>query len=126
MRPHGNSKEKQLFSRTKSSTIQLLKQSAKAKNPRKALREFENLKGEVMGAKSGCDLPRNYKQVKNLKYSTKKPSKLTSLPYVDFLAHVMPMCKDSLGSGEVFVRAVEGAPEPMCVLATVTRFFNQE
>jgi len=30
----------------------------------------------------------------------------------------MQMCKDSLGSGEVFVRAVEGAPEPMCVLAT--------
>jgi len=23
-----------------------------------------------------------------------------------------------LGSGELFVRAVEGAPEPMCVLAT--------
>jgi len=71
-----------------------------------------------MGAKSACDLPRNYKQVKNLKYSAKKPSKLTSLPRVDVLAQVMQMCKDSLGSGEVFVRAVEGAPEPMCVLAT--------
>ena len=30
----------------------------------------------------------------------------------------MQMCKDSLGPGEVFVRVVEGAPEPMCVLAT--------
>jgi len=121
VRAHGNSKGKHPFRRTKPSTIRLLKQSAQTKVPRKALREIENVKGGVMGAKSGCDLPRNYKQVINLKYSARKHSKgssTASLPHVDVLAHVMQMCKDSLGSDEVFVQSVDCAPEPMCVLAT--------
>lgn len=33
-----------------------------------------------------------------------------NLPGVDVLTHVMQVCKDSVGSGEVFVRSVEGAP----------------
>ena len=37
---------------------------------------------------------------------------------MDVLANVMQMCKDSLGSNEIFVQSVECAPEPMCVLAT--------
>ncbi len=74
-----------------------------------------------MGATSACDLPRNRKQVYNLKYSAKNQSKLPStstFPRVDVLAHVMQMCKESSSSETVFVRSVEGAPEPMCVLAT--------
>ena len=35
----------------------------------------------------------------------------------DVLAQVMQMCKDSANSG-MFVRSVEAAPEPMCILAS--------
>ena len=35
----------------------------------------------------------------------------------DVLAQVMHMCKESVGS-EMFVRSVEAAPEPMCILAS--------
>ncbi len=74
-----------------------------------------------MGANSACDLPRNRKQVHNLKYSAKSHSKLpstSSFPRADILAHVMQMCKESSSSNTAFVRSVEAAPEPMCVLAT--------
>ena len=55
LRPHGNSKGKQLFKRTKPSVIQQLKEASKNKPPKKVLREIENIQGGVMGAKSGCD-----------------------------------------------------------------------
>ena len=35
----------------------------------------------------------------------------------DVLAQVMQMCKESMDSG-MFVRSVEAAPEPMCILAS--------
>lgn len=76
-----------------------------------------------MGANSACDLPRNRKQVHNLKYtySGKNHPNLpstSSLPRTDVLAHVMQICKESSNSGAVFTRSVEAVPEPMCVLAT--------
>ena len=59
IKPHGNSKGKKPFTRTKPSTLNLLKESVKTKPPRKALREVENVMGGVMGAKLACDLPRD-------------------------------------------------------------------
>ena len=55
--PHGNSKSKKPFSRTKPSIIHCLKESAQSKTSQKVLREIENEQGGVMGAKSVCDLP---------------------------------------------------------------------
>ena len=75
-----------------------------------------------MGANSACDLPRNRKQVKNLKYSAKSHSQGSA----DVLAHVMQMCKDSSDSDTVYVQSVEGAPEPMCVLATKQQLVDIE
>ena len=121
LRPHGNSKGKEPFCRTKPSTIKLLKESVQTKAPRKALREVENLVGGVVTAHSASDLPRDRKQVDNLKYATQQSTTSTSSNWSsknDVLAHVMQMCKDTFGADAEFIRAVEAAPEPMCVLAT--------
>ena len=88
----------------------------KTKQPLKALREVENIRGGVINAKSGCDLPWDRKQVHNLKYGSKSPPcSSTSISPTDMLAQVMQMCKDSSGC-EAYVRSVEAAPEPMCVV----------
>lgn len=79
-----------------------------------------------MGAKSACDLPQSRKQAENLKYSTKNPSPTSSISHADVLAHVMQLCKESTGSDAVFVRSVEAAPEPMCVLATYQQLVSIE
>ena len=84
-------KDEKPFSRTKPSTLSLLKESVKTKPPRKALREVENVLGGVMGAKLACDLPRNRKQVKNLKYNINGAACTQN----DVLAHVMQVCKVS-------------------------------
>ena len=75
-----------------------------------------------MGAKLACDLPRDWKQVKNLKYNSSGPSSTQT----DVLAHVMQLCKDSYGSKDVFVQSVEAAPEPMCVSATKQQLMDIE
>ena len=127
LKPYGNSKKKKkLFSRSKPSTIELLKKSAQTSAPRKALREeVENLRGGVVGVQSGCDLPRNRKQVYNLNY-VKKNSHLGScssscgnIQRTDILAQVMQMCKESTDSG-MFVRSVEAA---MCIPASDIEWF---
>ena len=81
-----------------------------------------------MGAKSACDLPRNRQQVKNLKCSLKngQSSSNESHSNTDVLAQVMQMCKESSGGETAFVRSVECAPEPMCVLATDQQLVDME
>ena len=120
LKPHGNKKDKP-FCRSKPSTLQLLKESAQRNAPRKALQEVENIRGGVLGAQSGCDLPRNHKQIYNLNYAKKyqhlSSSASSSIPHTDVLAQVMRMCKESSGLS-AFVRSVEAAPEPMCILAS--------
>ena len=122
--------KKKNYSRNKPSTIELLKKSAQTKAPREALREVENLRGGVVGAKSGCDVPRNRMQVYNLNYAKKKSHlSSSSLPSgiqrTDILAQVMHMCKESTDSG-MFVRSVEAAPEPMCILASDQQLMDIE
>ena len=92
----------------------------------KALREIENVRGGVMNAKSGCDLPRDRKQVHNLKYASKtRPCTSTNIPSTDVLAHVMQICKESSGS-DAYVRSVEAAPEPMCIVSTDQQLLDME
>ena len=98
VKPHGNSKRKQPFSRTKPSVIKRIKASSCTKAPRKVLREIENSQGGVMHAKAACDLPRNRKQVKNLKHSSMPSAGNLSN---DVLAHVMEACKSS----DTFIRS---------------------
>ena len=121
IKPHGNSKKQLSFKRTKPSTLKLVKKAVKEnKRPLRVLREVENIQGGVMSAKSGCDLPRNRRQVYNAKQANKVGGETlcSSIPRQDTLAEVMQMCKDTSSSTDAFIRSVEAAPEPMCVLAT--------
>jgi len=54
--------------------------------------------------------------VDNLKHTAKLVT-ASSFQH-DILAHVLQMCKDTKGTDAEFVRSIEAAPEPMCVLAT--------
>lgn len=129
IKPHGNSKGKTPFSRCKPSTIKKLKVSAQVKAPTKALQEIENSMGGIMGARSPCDLPRDRKQVYNIVSAAKRQSEnmstSSSASCKDVLAQVMQKCKETSGS-QAYVRAVEGAPEPMCVLTTDQQLIDLE
>lgn len=131
IKPHGNSKGKMPFSRCKPSTIKKLKTSAAHKPPTKALREVENTMGGIMEARSPCDLPRNRKQVYNINCAAKRcveSSLLSTSPTIsriDVLAQVMQKCKETVGS-QAYIRSVEAAPEPMCVLATDQQLLDLE
>ena len=104
----------------------MLKESVKTKQPVKALREVENIRGGIMNAKSGCDLPRDCKQVHNLKYASKTtPCTSINIPPTDVLVQVMQMCKESSGL-DAYVRSVEAAPEPMCVVCTDQQILDIE
>ena len=122
IKPHGNTKKKDTsFKRTKPSTLKMLKKGVQEKKrPLKVLREVENIQGGVMNAKSGCDLPRDRRQIYNAKMASKsRADEVSKSDYrKDTLAQVMQMCKDSSSSTDAFIRSVEAAPEPMCVLAT--------
>jgi len=123
IQPCGNSKKKGAFQRTKLSTLKLIKASvAENKRPLKVLKEVENSQGGVMEAKLSCDLPRDRRQVYNFKSAHEakhqKSSIPTGIPRSDTLAHVMRECKESSSTGEAFIRSVQAASEPMCVLAT--------
>ena len=122
IKPHGNNKKMSTsFKRTKPSTLKMLKKGVQENNrPLKVLREVENIQGGVMNAKSGCDLPRDRRQIYNAKMASKASADKTSKSDCkkDTLAQVMQMCKDTCSSTDAFIRSVEAAPEPMCVLAT--------
>ena len=90
----------------------MLKESVKTKQPLKALREVENIRGSIMNAKSGCDFPQDRKQVHNLKYASKTiPCTSTNIPPTDVLAQVMQMCSMS---GQLKL------PQNQCVLCLQT------
>lgn len=110
-----------MFRRTKPSTLNLIKQGVEEnKRPLKVLKEVENIKGGMMKADRSCDLPRNRRQIYNMKSISKvdSTSLAHNMPRNDTLAQVMMMCKETVSSSDAFVRCVEAAPEPMCILAT--------
>ena len=90
IKPHGNSKKKGAFQRTKPSTLKLIKASmAENKHPLKILKEVERSQGGVMQAKLGCSLPRNRRQVYNFKSAHGSKHESTGIPHSDTLAQVM-------------------------------------
>jgi len=74
-----------------------------------------NQKGGIVNAKAVGDLPRNRRQVYNLKVKGDSDG-------TDALLTVMTICKQSLGKDEdSFIHNVTSAPEPMCVMCTDTQ-----
>ena len=82
-----------------------------------------------MSARSACDLPRDRNQVYNIKAVKKSRALQATTPsgisQTNVLAQIMLMCKESSGS-QAYVRSVEAAPEPMCVLATEQQLIDLE
>lgn len=111
-KPHGNSKSAKPFVCTTPSTLQKLKECRKTNQSSKlAVSKVTKEKGGIVSAKAIGDIPRNRKQVYNI-----KPPKADDN---DALLSVMAMCKQSIDKDEEpFVRMVTSAPEPMCVLCT--------
>lgn len=121
VRPHGNSRRKQLpFCRTMPSTLLSLKDKASAHPPKAAIDVVYTEKGGIMKAASVGQLPRNYQQVSNLRRDVAAKPNLplcSAKGTRDPLFMVMEqskLCK----SQEKFVRIVTASPEPMSVLAT--------
>lgn len=69
------------------------------------------VKGWIVNAKAIGEIPRNRRQVYNIKHPKTDET--------DALLSVMAMCKESMDKDEdFFVRLVTSAPEPMCVMCT--------
>ena len=113
LKPHGNSIGKTPYRRTKPSTLCKIKEGVTTKAPRQVLHEIENSMGGVINAQAGCDLPCNRQQAYNARKAVTK-----DVPGKDTLAEMMRICKEAANSKEVYVRAVEAAPEPTCILAS--------
>jgi len=109
VRPHGNSKTSEPFVRTLPSTFADLNEVASSTTPKPAVHMISSQCGGVVGASSAGSLPRNERQVKDMR----KRKKITS-GTLDPLHSVMMMCKDTMKD---FVRAVTGAPDYMIVIA---------
>ncbi|MBC6401887.1 MAG: hypothetical protein GDA37_12950 [Ekhidna sp.] len=69
--------------------------------------------GDVIGQKSSGSRLRNTQQVSNARRQLKMKQGGDCQ-----LAEAMELCKSGLNSSEDFVRSVQAAPEPMCILAT--------
>ena len=70
-------------------------------------------------AQTSCDLPRNIHQAKNFRKSQATgKGKGAAVGKHDTLAEVMRRCKEEASDKQPFIRAVAGAPEPMCVMAS--------
>ena len=109
VRPHGNSKRSESYIRTMPSTLKELTEVASEKTPKPAVHSISSHHGGIVGASSARSLPRNERQVKNIRRKIK-----SSGGSLDPLHSVMMMCKDTMKD---FVRAVTGAPDYMVFLA---------
>lgn len=119
-KPHGNSKSSMPFVRATPSTLQKLKDCCKnSQTPKQAISNVTNQKGGIVNSKAVGDIPRNRRQV----YNIKKPHYDDS----DALLSVMAMCKQSMDKDQdPFVRIVTSAPEPMCIMCTNSQLNDVE
>ena len=109
--PHKNSKSTTPYKRTHPSTIQQIKEVAKDHRPSSAfeLVDEEMEKEDHLGIGK---LPRSRKQVSDIR------KKLFATQSTDDLAVMMERCKYNEAGNPQFVRSVQAAPQPLCVLAT--------
>ena len=113
---HGNSKDAEdgtPYYRTKTSARQKMEVIAKTSKPRNVYHYLFEEAGGVSGCQSMGDLPRNSKQVSNVRYKL-SDSKSNDK---DGLYEIMKKCVDEQSRSNPFIRNVQAAPEATCVLA---------
>lgn len=112
---HGNSHQpSESYIRTQPSTLQKVKEERAAccnSTPKSIVAKITEKEGGIVKCRSPSVLPRNRKQVENVRVPSSKT------PNTDLLYAVMEMCLKAKSGGEQFVQSVQAAPEPMAVLA---------
>ena len=109
IKPHGNSKGKQPFFRTSTSTKKRIQQLASSSTPKAVVSQLTKERGGEIEARGISGLPRNCRQVS---YARKRHSSTHSDP----LYSIMLECKLSQGTSNEFVQDVKAAPFPMSVM----------
>ena len=123
VKPHGNSNSSAPYFRTAASAKIEYSEIAASNTPKSAVQLAIHKQGGELEAKGFSKLPRNVQQMKNLRRSGKKKDS-------NVLYSVMLQCKLSQGKDNAYVRDVQAAPEPQCVLfydwqiADLTRFLT--
>ena len=114
--PHGNAKHQVVpYHRTQKSTIEKLKQTGG--KPKWVVASVHDDAGGSVGAKSASELPRDRRQVYNVRqFSGDKASQSCSHARPDPFFDVVKQCKeDNLPGGRRFVRSVNIDSSPSCV-----------
>lgn len=112
--PHQNSKGSTPYKRTNPSTIKRMKVVAKDKKPSAAFELIDTEMGGVAAGSTG-KLPRSKAQLSDVRKRLFEPH------HTDELAMMMEKCKCLKKEDVPFVRSVQAAPQPLCVLATDTQ-----
>lgn len=98
--PHGNSSRNESgYYRTKQSTKDLMKIKAQHMKPAEAYGELFEEQGGVFDCVSVGDVPRNRKQISNIRYKLSDPK-----PNKDTLHEVMKLCIEDESRADPFVR----------------------
>jgi hypothetical protein len=100
------------YIRTKQSVLQKIRNEATGSKPTETFDKIYEECGGIMGVQSLGSLPKNKKQVSNLKSAIKSTCDVN-----DPLFTLMEQCKNEESKVNPFIRNVQGAPDAMCVLA---------
>eukprot|EP00111_Clytia_hemisphaerica_P017048 TCONS_00050521-protein len=114
---HGNAKKAGSYKQTQSSVRNMVKTTGKSNKPSETTRKVNKELGGTLKATSSGSLPRNNCQVRNLNRANKGETSKK-----DTLAMMMEECKKTMKSSRYFIRRVEGAPEPMCIIGSEAAF----
>ena len=115
---HGNAKESKPFHPTWPSTLQRVKEECSTKGPKAVVEVISGEVGGIVGATASGQLPRNEKQVSNLK--RKVTSTVSSWNHGDAAADnlfIVMQRAHTQDPNAMFVRDVKTAPEPAIVSA---------
>ncbi len=121
---HGNSRRRsEPYVRTQPSTLQKIKeeQACASSTPKSVVAKITESEGGITQCRSSSNLPRNRKQVTNVRQQS-----YSKAPNQDLLYAVMEMCLKAKSGEERFVRSVQAAPEPMAVLALDQQLIDLE
>ena len=112
--PHGNSHSSTPYKRTRPSVMKKMKALYAEKDSVSTMEAIDSEVGDIVGQSSCGSCLRILRQVTNGRRILKLDS-----GYKAQLAETMEICKTGIGSnGAPFVRCVQAAPEPMCVIAS--------
>ena len=114
---HGNSRDKKPFYPTWPSTMDEIKKRCVKHGPKETVEHLSSAVGGVLSASASGELPRNEKQVTNLRQQAKlKGHACGPSGEVDELFVVMQRAY-SEDPGSKFIRSIRAAPDPAIVLA---------